>query len=45
MKPVVWLGVLALLAASACAAPRDPMDTQMQCVQDPECWARLQHNH
>jgi hypothetical protein len=45
MRPICWLGLLALLAASACAAPGDPMDTQMQCIQDPECRARLQQRH
>lgn len=41
----LWLLSLALLAFAGCASPADPMDTQMACIQDLECRARLEHRH
>ena len=42
MKLASWLLALALAAAAGCAAPVDPVESQMLCVQDPECRARME---
>lgn len=40
-----WLLALAVGSLAGCASPPDPMDTQMACIQDLECRARLEHRH
>ena len=42
MKLASALCALLLVAASGCAAPVDPVESQMLCVQDPECRARME---